>query len=91
MDHLKMLEAPVGWFLLSAKHEHTEVKYKGDIHEPLPHKEGPFLVEFQKYPEGGRRTAARGHTLWEAWKKATEKCQEVDLNLIGGGRPVEDN
>lgn len=79
------LEAPNGWFLYHAKHEHTSITFATDFHEPLPHAEGPWLVGFQKYPKGGRLTEARGHSLEEAWKKASEKCVKDDLESEDDG------
>jgi hypothetical protein len=66
------LEAPNGWFLYKAQHQHTEVRYTTDFHEPLPHAEGPWIVQFQKYPKGGMLTEGRGRSLEEAWKNASE-------------------
>lgn len=65
------LEAPEGWFLYRAAHLHTGITYYGDKHEPLPHAEGSWLVEFQRYPTGGLLTCGRGHTMREAWSAAT--------------------
>lgn len=85
-DMIYPLEAPIGWFLYHAKHEHTSITFRGDIHEPLPHAAGPWLVGFQKYPSGGRLTEARGQTLEEAWSNATKACQQVDLELMTNGQ-----
>lgn len=65
-----MPEAPTGWFLYSAANEHTRIIYNGDKHEPLPHAEGAWKVEFQRLPYGGRLTGARGKTFREAWENA---------------------
>lgn len=73
------LEAPNGWFLLEARHEHTPIRFTTDTHEPVDTEGGPWFVNFQKYPKGGRATSGRGHTLEEAWKNASEKCVKVDL------------
>ncbi|WP_191126165.1 hypothetical protein [Mesorhizobium sp. B2-1-2] len=61
---------PEGWFLDRANHGHTRIVYNGDKHEPLPHAEGPWTVEFQRLPYGGRLTGARGKTFREAWENA---------------------
>lgn len=82
-DMMYPLEAPNGWFLYRAEHQHTAIMYREDHHEPLPHKDGPWLVQFQKYPKGGLLTEGRGHSLEEAWSKAIENCQKTDLRLIG--------
>lgn len=67
---LAELTAPNGWFLHRAAHEHTSIVYGGDKHEPLPHADGPWIVEFQRYPSGGLLTKGRGHTLTDAWQNA---------------------
>lgn len=84
-DMMYPLEAPIGWFLLKMEHQHTGIMYRGDIHEPLPHATGPWFVEFQKYPSGGRATSARGHTMEEAWSNAKAECHKVDLELMSEG------
>lgn len=78
------LEAPQGWFLYSAAHEHTKITFATDFHVPLPHPEGPWLVQFQKYPKGGNLQEGRGHTLIEAWEKATEKAHERNTEAMIG-------
>lgn len=70
------LEAPDGWFLHRAAHEHTDIVYRGDKHEPLPHADGPWIVEFQRYPSGGLLTGGRGHTMREAWSNAIIATKE---------------
>ena len=75
------LEAPNGWFLYHAKHEHTSIVTTADFHEPLPHAEGPWIVGFQKYPKGGLLTEARGHSLEEAWEKASQRVAQYELSL----------
>lgn len=77
------LEEPHGWFLLKAAHQHTAIIYRGDTHQPIGHHEGDWYVQFQRYPDGGRATDARGHTLEEAWNNATQACLAVDLKLMG--------
>lgn len=72
------LEAPNGWFLWHAKHEHTGIIYKGDVHTPKPYKEGPWLIGFQKYPSGGMLIEARGHTLEQAWANAIKSVEELN-------------
>lgn len=71
------LEAPNGWFLYHAKHEHTAVQTTADHHEPLPHAEGPWVVAFQQYPKGGKLTSGRGFSLEEAWEKASKAVEQV--------------
>lgn len=73
------LEAPNGWFLLKAEHQHTRIVYDTDTHEPVPIVGGPWYVEFQKYPKGGRMTSGRGYSLEEAWRNAAEACVAYDL------------
>ncbi|RWI96405.1 MAG: hypothetical protein EOR22_06500 [Mesorhizobium sp.] len=63
-------EPPAGWFLNRAAHEHTPIIFNGDTHKPQPHVEGPWLVEFQRLPHGGRLTEGRGRTFGEAWNNA---------------------
>jgi hypothetical protein len=70
------LVAPSGWFLERASHQHTGIHYRGDKHEPLPYAAGPWVVEFQRYPDGGSLKSARGHTLEEAWANAAALCGE---------------
>lgn len=78
------LEAPNGWFLYKAEHQHTSITFRGDIHELLPHKDGPWLVAFQIYPNGGRLTKGRGFSLEEAWEKASHNAKNVSLSLMYG-------
>ncbi|MGX7874430.1 hypothetical protein ACVDG5_018210 [Mesorhizobium sp. ORM6] len=79
LDHLDFISRPTeiwqpvepeGWFLHSAANEHTRIIYNGDKHKPLPHANGPWKVEFQRLPYGGRLTGARGTTFREAWENA---------------------
>lgn len=72
------LEAPNGWFLHHAAHEHTPIIFNTDFHEPVRKDGGPWVVEFQKYPKGGRLTAGRGNSLEEAWHNAAVRCIEQD-------------
>lgn len=74
------LEAPNGWFLHKMEHQHTDVRYVGDIHEPLPHADGAWMVQFQKYPNGGYLIEARGHSMSEAWINASKKVMEHEKN-----------
>lgn len=75
---------PEGWFLFKARHEHTQIIFKGDEHRPVDHPEGAWEVGFQKKPNGGRLVTARGNSLFEAWVKATAKAIEVDKGLKMG-------
>lgn len=70
---------PEGWFLYHAANEHTRIVYNGDKHEPMPHAEGPWKVEFQRLPHGGRLTGARGKTFREAWENA---CAAVAVREV---------
>lgn len=83
-DMIYPLEAPNGWFLFKAEHQHTSIIFKGDIHEPLPHAAGPWLVQFQIYPNGGRLTEGRGHSLEEAWQNASNAAKNMSLSLMYG-------
>jgi len=77
------LEAPNGWFLLKAEHQHTAIRYATDFHEPLTHADGPWYVQFQKYPKGGRATEGRGHSLEEAWKNACDHVLQRETKTDG--------
>ncbi|HEX9430807.1 MAG TPA: hypothetical protein VF944_10560 [Candidatus Bathyarchaeia archaeon] len=77
------LEAPNGWFLLRAEHQHTDVRYAADFHSPVAHQEGPWEVTFQKYPKGGSATSARGFTLEEAWRNACKAVATRDYKNMG--------
>ncbi len=75
------LEAPNGWFLWHAKHEHTSITMSTDFHEPLPHATGPWIVGFQKYPKGGMLQEARGHSLEEAWENASQVVAKYEMSI----------
>lgn len=80
------LEAPNGWFLLKMEHQHTGIKYKGDQHLPVDHPEGPWYVEFQVYPYGGRMVSGRGHTMELAWKAASDAAIFESLQMMSEKR-----
>lgn len=79
------LEAPQGWFLLKAEHQHTSITFRDDTHVPLPHAAGPWYVEFQKYPNGGRMRSGRGFTLEEAWHNAAVEAEKTSLEMMANG------
>lgn len=70
-DMMYPLEAPNGYFLFIAEHQHTELANLTDTYEPVQMAEGPWRVQFQKYPKGGGLTEGRGHSLEQAWEAAS--------------------
>lgn len=72
------LREPEGWFLHSAQHQHTGVHCLGDTHDPLPHVDGAWWVEFQRYPTGGRLARGRGRSLAEAWQNARDAVAAIE-------------
>lgn len=70
-------EEPEGWFLWRAEHQHSIITQVGESHQPLPFLEGPWLVEFQRYPSGGLRAQGRGKTLREAWENGVLMASRI--------------
>lgn len=76
MTDVVRLVAPLGWYLLRAAHLHEDHRFAGQKVAPLPHADGPWLVQFQRLQDGGRLTGARGQDLCEAWQKAQKAVFE---------------
>lgn len=51
---------PVGWWLFSLEHKHTEIRFRGQVHEPM------FWVCKLQRIQGGLLKTAEGETAQEA-------------------------
>lgn len=68
------LEAPNGWFLLGASHQHD---LEGSHYVPREQVRGAWVVTFQRTIYPSTTIAACGHSLEDAWAKAKEAAAAV--------------
>lgn len=69
------LEAPIGWFLQNAQHQHVR---EGDHYMPQTLSGGSWTVTFQKTTGGVTTASGQGHSLEEAWANATKLVERND-------------
>lgn len=63
---------PEGWFLHGMRHLHTDIRYAGQVHEPMniiDHGYYPWRVQLQRYA-GGLLTEGIGENPSEALARA---------------------